>query len=369
MSSPAEELAKLQLEGQKKKTLGSGESKPAATMATVAPVLFTGMKSGKFKLLGFKSLEDVFVSLVDRNLLDDVHTAHEIPINLPGSSFDPTKLSQYIADDLLSIKDNKLFDVLSFIALIKDIQNGDAAASDFDFFNVQFENERIQDTYITNMRCLAFSYLMVMTRGYLPRKTGAGCDNKLPKLLVDNIDMQGGTTEKDFANMLSGADLNKIKVNWMVKLSPSMFPDPIKNRVMKGTAGSRALKIINQAYLMNNDSSRISQSDKIMFLTLATIAQESNCYLNLHPMIQHVQSKIEQFYKSCIALSFIYVGENNVNLLIHEMHKIQSFKNDQVLSQMSFVNNSISIGGSIFKHSFEGKDPEVVKSLFGTPLV
>jgi len=371
MATPSQRIrtTKKNVQGSVSPRASGSDSEEEMKAPPALPISsFSGSMLSRFKLLEFKSMENIFKSLINKNLLDDVHRHGEIKITIPDGVLDIKSQLSFDVDTMMAIKGNCTFDVLAFMSIIDDIQNSKGDEKDLGFFDISVNGLVDEQQYLTNMRCLAFSYMIVMTRGSLPKQSGQGSDNKLPQLLIDNINMNGKTTEKDFANMLSSTNLEKIKVNWMIDISPSMFPDQIKNRILKGTAGSRALKVISQAALLYSKENYLTDDEADVFFKLVDLAKMSNCYINLHPMRQVVQTVIPQFYKSCIAISFLAVGDQNLIKLQNEMRKIQSFTNDQILNKMSIVNKKITLDGQVFNHSFTGVSADEVEKLFGSPL-
>jgi hypothetical protein len=268
--------------------------------------------------------------------------------------------------DLLSYKENRPMDVLLWAAKKLETDQEDVR-----FFKIIVDDTLVPDSaiYLLNMKMLVFSYLVVMTRGSLPTSSGASAGNKLPNLLITKLNLPANATEGVFAAMLSRVDLAKIDCRWMLNIDINTIPDPIRNRIVKGTAGSRSLKIVLAAVqLVPVASSNIDKKYLDQFAAMVDIANGGSAYLSMHPLRQNVQSQIPNFYRSCLMMAFMHVGIEEYQNLKNNLLKIESFKKDLALNDIVVSGNSFIFGSGQFQNGFEGKTYDQVIKLFGPSL-
>lgn len=350
-----------QMKKSKNAAMAYGATTPTPSRpSTPVPTGSTGKKSSGFKIMTFDKLAEVFSNLVNKNALDNVFVEGEIKVFVKFNEQDSLL-------DMLSYQENRPMDVLLYEA--KRVEGNQ---EDLKFFDVVVDSSMTPDSqvYLWNMKAFCFAYLLVMTRGNLPSQSGNSAGNKLPNLLTSRLLMDAASIEKDFAGRLSNLDLSKITCDWMLDIDISTMPDPIRNRIAKGTAGSRALKIIAAAIqLVPIQETQSHPATVGQFAALVDVTNAGSAYLSMHPMKQHVQSQIENFYRSCLLLAFEHVGVNHFEDLKNNLNKIDSFKKDAALQDLVVVGNGFKFGSGSYLNGFIGKSPDQVIKLFGKSLI
>jgi hypothetical protein len=315
-----------------------------------------------FKMFNFNTngLEETFRFFVNSTSLLPQFSPGDIKIKHP-SEMDMTHPDFSI---LMATKGNKPIDVIVFLHSIVSDQYSENKEM-FEFSNVE---DISQKTFITNVTILAFSYLLYMTRGNLPRENGSSSQNALPKLLKDNIEDETMMVESDFAKASASFNLEKLDAKFFFLIDKKNMPAQIINRIKKGSAGSRSLKffkmVLDRPHL---NIEGFDNHEKEVLKVLQEKVSMSQSYLSLHPAHQIVQAQVDKFYPSMLSFGARLIGEDNWPEFVAEICKIPTFDKDNTLKGLSIRSGIVYFQNSKFEHGFKSINSAVLDRLFGEP--
>lgn len=315
----------------------------------------------------FDGLAALFEKTVKGYSLEDPFTGGEIMVKvnkLPADANDRTFIGK--TKEIMAIDGNKPFNALLALWL-HTLGASEETSKDFDkyikFFKFEQSSDYNQEQYIFNCKALLFGHMLLMTRGSIPSINEHG-KNPLPRLMATNLGYGEKATEGEFAKAYAGFDIRKVKFVEFLKIPFSSFPDAIKNRMLKGTAGSRVLKLFAIASTYGNAASEDPDNVKI-FQALCEISGQGKCYLNLHPLRQTVQSSVPGFYPACVGLIAENLGKKRWDIFLQECMTIPTFSKDVALGGVAFTDTGVQVNGTAYKNAFKTVTPDALKLLFG----
>jgi hypothetical protein len=197
---------------------------------------------------------------------------------------------------------------------------------------VNADEADIDKRRIAAVKLTASMILIFVSRGSLPSAAGKSASQALPRFIKALIgDELGLNNESDLANALASFDMAHIDMSRFFENRFVGWDDTVINRMNLGVAGHKPLKVA-LALQPILDVKGDKRSSEIAALLLHK-ANKRGIYPPLHPIIQTIGNKYQEFYKSCI---FALYQSMNVENKLQKLRQLSMLQMDTWVKSDSF---------------------------------
>lgn len=207
-------------------------------------------------------------------------------------------------------------------------QKNDALMDLFKFVGGERKDEGPRK--IAAVKLTASMILIFVSRGSLPSASGRSAGQVLPKFIKSLIgESLNLATEGDLANALASFDMAHLNMSRFFETKFVGWDKTVLNRMNLGVAGHKPLKVaLALQPVLDIKSDNIYNDLSSLLLRKAIM---NGIYPTLHPVIQSVGNKYNEFYKTCIfALYQAMTGDN----------KLERLRNLSMLRMDTWVNSN-----------------------------